>query len=103
MALQSFLQTQYKLRANPFPGQATYSEEGQQIYVPEMFGVQRRALVRGVPARQFQRAAGGERAVVRREHLLFVVRRFDGPDQGHVACRLFVHAASASTVDMRPF
>jgi len=46
MALQSFLHTQYKLSANPFPGQATYSEEGQQIYVPEMFGPQRDEFVR---------------------------------------------------------
>jgi hypothetical protein len=41
MALKSFYETQYNLRSNPFPGRATYAEDSQRVYVPEMFGRQR--------------------------------------------------------------
>lgn len=46
MAIRSYLESQYHLLGNPFPGQATYSEEGQQVYVPEMFGPQREEFLR---------------------------------------------------------
>jgi hypothetical protein len=46
MALQSFYNTQYKLKGNPFPGQATYSEDAESIYVPEMFGAQHNEFLR---------------------------------------------------------
>jgi hypothetical protein len=46
MAIRSYLETQYLLSGNPFSGQATYNEEGQQVYVPEMFGPQRDEFLR---------------------------------------------------------
>jgi hypothetical protein len=46
MAIRSYLESQYQLSGNPFPGQATYSEDGQQLYVPEMFGPQRDEFLR---------------------------------------------------------
>src|SRR5258708_9439846 len=38
MALKSYLETKYGLKRNPFPGNATYGEDTQLVYVPEMFG-----------------------------------------------------------------
>jgi hypothetical protein len=46
MALPSFYETAYGLRGNPFPGSATYAEDSQKIYVPEMFGEQRDEFLR---------------------------------------------------------
>lgn len=46
MALKSFLQTQYGLKQNPFPGSGTYGEDTQRVYVPEMFGPQRGEFLR---------------------------------------------------------
>jgi hypothetical protein len=46
MALRSFLQTKYGLKQNPFPGNATYGEDTQRVYVPEMFGTQRAEFLR---------------------------------------------------------
>ncbi|MBM4031542.1 MAG: hypothetical protein FJ291_07110 [Planctomycetes bacterium] len=46
MALRSFLQTSYGLSQNPFPGNATYGEDTQRVYVPEMFGPQRQEFLR---------------------------------------------------------
>jgi hypothetical protein len=46
MALKSYLETQYGLRKNPFPGKATYMEDSQTVYVPEMFGSQRDEFLR---------------------------------------------------------
>jgi hypothetical protein len=46
MAIKSFLQTQYGLKQNPFPGNATYGEDTQRVYVPEMFGTQRMEFLR---------------------------------------------------------
>ena len=46
MAISSFLRTQYGLSENPFPGNATYGEDTQRVYVPEMFGDQRWEFLR---------------------------------------------------------
>lgn len=46
MALKSFLETEYGLKRNPFPGHATYGEDTQIVYVPEMFGPQRIEFLR---------------------------------------------------------
>lgn len=46
MALKSYLQTKYGLKHNPFPGNATYGEDTQRVYVPEMFGTQRDEFLR---------------------------------------------------------
>lgn len=46
MALKSYLQTKYGLKHNPFPGNATYGEDTQRVYVPEMFGTQRTEFLR---------------------------------------------------------
>lgn len=46
MAIKSFLQTKYGLKQNPFPGNATYGEDNQRVYVPEMFGTQRPEFLR---------------------------------------------------------
>jgi hypothetical protein len=46
MAIKSYLETQYGLSKNPFPGNATYGEDSQLVYVPEMFGDQRRDFLR---------------------------------------------------------
>src|SRR2546430_1622688 len=40
MALKSEYERLYDLKGNPFPSKATYSEEGQRVYVREMFGNQ---------------------------------------------------------------
>jgi len=41
MPLESFFQKAWKLNGNPFSGKATYAEDHQAVYVPEMFGAQR--------------------------------------------------------------
>ena len=41
MGLSSFFQKAWGLNGNPFPGNATYAEDSQVVYVPEMFGAQR--------------------------------------------------------------
>src|SRR5258708_3079965 len=46
MTIKSHLETQYGLLRNPFPGNATYGEDSQLVYVPEMFGEQRREFLR---------------------------------------------------------
>jgi hypothetical protein len=46
MALKSHLEIAYGLARNPFPGNATYGEDTQSIYVPEMFGDQRDEFLR---------------------------------------------------------
>ncbi len=46
MALKSYLQAKYGLKHNPFPGNATYGEDTQRVYVPEMFGTQRDEFLR---------------------------------------------------------
>lgn len=46
MALKSFFETKYGLKRNPFPGTATYGEDTQLVYVPEMFGEQRDDFLR---------------------------------------------------------
>ena len=46
MALKSHLETSYGLTRNPFPGNATYGEDSQSVYVPEMFGDQRHEFLR---------------------------------------------------------
>lgn len=46
MAIKSYYETQYGLRKNPFPSQATYGEDTEIIYVPEMFGPQRDEFLR---------------------------------------------------------
>jgi hypothetical protein len=46
MAIRSYYETQYSLRGNPFPGKATYGEDSQRVYVPEMFGEQRQEFLR---------------------------------------------------------
>jgi hypothetical protein len=46
MALKSYLETAYGLTRNPFPGNATYGEDSQLVYVPEMFGDQRNEFLR---------------------------------------------------------
>lgn len=46
MAIKSYLETQYGLLRNPFPGNATYGEDSQLVYVPEMFGEQRKEFLR---------------------------------------------------------
>ena len=46
MALKSHLETAYGLTRNPFPGNATYGEDTQLVYVPEMFGDQRGEFLR---------------------------------------------------------
>ena len=46
MAIKSYLETKYGLLRNPFPGNATYGEDSQLVYVPEMFGDQRREFLR---------------------------------------------------------
>jgi hypothetical protein len=44
--LKSFFQTAWNLNGNPFPGDATYAEDNQIVYVPEMFGDQRDEFLR---------------------------------------------------------
>jgi hypothetical protein len=46
MPIKSYLETQYGLLRNPFPGNATYGEDSQLVYVPEMFGKQRKEFLR---------------------------------------------------------
>jgi hypothetical protein len=46
MALKSFYESKYGLLKNPFPGNATYAEDSQEIYVPELFGTQRDEFLR---------------------------------------------------------
>src|SRR5437867_1999333 len=46
MPLKSFFQTQWNLNGNPFSGKATYAEDSQIVYVPEMFGPQREEFLR---------------------------------------------------------
>jgi hypothetical protein len=46
MAIKSYLETQYGLKRNPFPGDATYGEDNQRVYVPEMFGEQHPEFLR---------------------------------------------------------
>ena len=46
MAIKSFLETKYGLLKNPFPGSGTYGEDSQPVYVPEMFGDQRKEFLR---------------------------------------------------------
>ena len=46
MAIKSYFETQYGLKKNPFPGNATYGEDTQLVYVPEMFGDQRQEFLR---------------------------------------------------------
>ncbi len=46
MAIKSYLETKYGLSRNPFPGNATYGEDNQLVYVPEMFGDQRKEFLR---------------------------------------------------------
>ncbi len=46
MAIKSYLETKYGLLKNPFPGNATYGEDSQVVYVPEMFGDQRKEFLR---------------------------------------------------------
>src|SRR5271166_3736951 len=46
MAIKSYLETKYGLLKNPFPGNATYGEDSQLVYVPEMFGEQRKEFLR---------------------------------------------------------
>jgi len=46
MAIKSHLETKYGLSRNPFPGNATYGEDSQLVYVPEMFGDQRKEFLR---------------------------------------------------------
>jgi hypothetical protein len=44
--LKSFFETQWGIRGNAFPGKATYAEDNQPVYVPEMFGPQRNEFLR---------------------------------------------------------
>jgi hypothetical protein len=44
--LKSFFQTAWGLNGNPFSGKATYAEDNQIVYVPEMFGDQREDFLR---------------------------------------------------------
>lgn len=46
MAIKSHLDTKYGLKKNPFPGNGTYGEDSQLVYVPEMFGDQRKEFLR---------------------------------------------------------
>lgn len=46
MALKSHLETKYGLLRNPFPGNGTYGEDSQLVYVPDMFGDQRKEFLR---------------------------------------------------------
>jgi hypothetical protein len=46
VAIKSFLETQYGLTRNPFSNSATYGEDSQLVYVPEMFGEQRTEFLR---------------------------------------------------------
>jgi hypothetical protein len=46
MAIKSYLETRYGLLRNPFPGNGTYGEDSQLVYVPEMFGAQRKEFLR---------------------------------------------------------
>jgi hypothetical protein len=46
VAIKSHLETKYGLLKNPFPGNATYGEDSQVVYVPEMFGDQRKEFLR---------------------------------------------------------
>lgn len=46
MAIKSYLETEYSLLKNPFPGNATYGEDTQIVYVPGMFGNQRSEFLR---------------------------------------------------------
>src|SRR5436309_13690148 len=46
MPLPSFFQSAWNLDGNPFPGKATYAEDNQIVYVPEMFGDQREDYLR---------------------------------------------------------
>ena len=46
MALKSFFQSAWGLKGNPFSGKATYAEDSQAVYVPEMFGSQRDEFLR---------------------------------------------------------
>jgi hypothetical protein len=44
--LKSFFEMQWGIRGNAFPGKATYAEGSQTVYVPEMFGPQRKEFLR---------------------------------------------------------
>jgi hypothetical protein len=44
--LKSFFETQWWIRGNAFPGKGTYAEDNQTVYVPEMFGPQRKEFLR---------------------------------------------------------
>lgn len=46
MAIKSYFETKYGLLKNPFPSNATYGEDSQVVYVPEMFGEQRKEFLR---------------------------------------------------------
>jgi hypothetical protein len=46
VAIKSHLETKFGLLKNPFPGNATYGEDSQVVYVPEMFGDQRKEFLR---------------------------------------------------------
>jgi len=46
MPLKSFFQSAWGLKGNPFSGKATYAEDSQAVYVPEMFGRQREEFLR---------------------------------------------------------
>lgn len=45
MALKSWLETEYGFRRNPYSAKATYAEDTNDIYVPELFGDQRAEFV----------------------------------------------------------
>jgi hypothetical protein len=46
MPLQSFFQTAWGLKGNPFSGKATYAEDNRMVYVPELYGSQREEFLR---------------------------------------------------------
>jgi hypothetical protein len=43
--LKSWFETQWWIHGNAFPGKATYAEDSQAVYVPEMFGPQRQEFL----------------------------------------------------------
>ena len=46
MPIKSYYESQYGLKGNPFPSRATYGQDSQTIYVPEMFGQDRDQFLR---------------------------------------------------------
>lgn len=46
MPIKSYYQSQYGLKANPFPSKATHAEDSHDIYIPEGFGPQRVEFLR---------------------------------------------------------